>query len=179
MVDDQFQADIFSSNCIERVEHWSSPIHEQEEAITFAQAIHFGKDLEGYYDDLIQRFLPEFSTGKNIATPVTIVVSFVSRPVAMCLSHHAIANRCGGSIIMPLPESGDSIPWNFDGCDDVQLIVAERDVTDARQLLCSFDLDICQNYFDGATLFVANLDALLTKRATIFPVSGTSFPSFQ
>ncbi len=56
------------------------------------------------------------------------------------------------NVTLPLTGSGDSIPWNFLAREDVQLIVAERDETDARQLLKSFDLDICVNYFDGTTV---------------------------
>jgi hypothetical protein len=77
---DQFKADVFSTNRIQRIEHWSSPLHEGEGKTTFAQAEEYGKELEGYYEKKLDRSFPEFQTGTSavnykVAYQVFLLVS--------------------------------------------------------------------------------------------------------
>jgi hypothetical protein len=65
---------------------------------------------------------------------------------------------------------GATVPWNFDCPSNVQLIVALPSVDDARQLLRSFDLDVCTNSFDGRSLEMANWWACHNRAATVAPL---------
>jgi hypothetical protein len=64
---------------------------------------------------------------------------------------------------------GATVPWNFGCPTTIQLIVALPGVDDARQLLHSFDLDVCTNSFDGRSLEIANWSGCHRRSATVAP----------
>jgi hypothetical protein len=64
---------------------------------------------------------------------------------------------------------GEPVPWNFDCPHNVQLIVAQPPVAEARHLLDSFDLDVCQCSFDGQQLDIASWWSLWSKQAIVQP----------
>ena len=60
-----------------------------------------------------------------------------------------------------------SVPIN------VQLIVADESAeANAASCIPLFDIDVCQNWFDGRTLCVKDLLALTSKEASVMPSIG-------